>query len=250
MTGTYRLAGLTIRIDSVYDRVHRLCAAYRIEDAAVDFCVETDEADALFESERTAREDVYTASPKRHFSMPSLETLAVYRKIAERLPYYDVFLMHGSCLAVDGMSYLFTAKSGTGKSTHARLWRETMGDRVVMVNDDKPLIRFVDGQPRAFGTPWDGKHRLSSNISVPLRAICILTRGEQNRIVPINAYEGYPMLVQQIYRPLDGTAMVKTLALIDRICSATALWRLECNMDPDAARVSYDAMKPKMNGES
>ena len=245
MTGTYRLAGLNIQITTLYDYVHRLCAPYRVADAAPDFCVETNEADARFESERTAREDEYVQIPSRHFSPQYLESLSVYRKIAEQLPHYDAFLMHGSCLAVDGKSYLFTAKSGTGKSTHARLYREVMGDRVVMVNDDKPLIRFVDGVPHAFGSPWDGKHRLSSNIAVPLQAICILERGEQNRIERIGEAEAYAKLVQQIYRPLDGAAMAKTLALIDRVCSTASLWRLECNMDPDAARVSYEAMKPK-----
>ena len=243
MTGTYRLAGLNIRITSLHERVHRMCEAYRTEDTP-DFAVETTAEDAAFEDERTVREDLYTDSPVRRYSESYLETLAVYRKIAEQLPYFDALLMHGSCLAVDGQSYLFTAKSGTGKSTHARLWRETMGDRVVMVNDDKPLIRFVDGQPQAFGTPWDGKHRLSSNIAVPLRAICILERGVQNRIVPITASEAYPKLVQQIYRPLNALTMAKTLQLIDRLSTTVALWLLECNMDPDAARVAFEAMKP------
>lgn len=245
MTATYRLADLNIRITTACDYVHRMCAAYRVDDdAPVDFALETTEDDARFESERTAREDEFTEMPSRHFPLPYLEMLAVYRKVAERLPDYDGFLMHGSCLAVDGCAYLFTAKSGTGKSTHARLWRETMGDRVVMVNDDKPLIRIVDGVLRAYGTPWDGKHRLSTNISVPLRAICILERGEENRIEPIAQSDAYLKLVQQIYRPLNVAAMAKTLGLIDRVCASVGLYRLACNMDPAAALVSYEAMKP------
>ena len=83
---------------------------------------------------------------------------------------------------------------------------------------------------------------MSSNTAVPLRAVCILERGEQNRIVPITPSEAYPKLVQQIYRPLDGAAMAKTLTLIDRLSAAAALWRMECNMDPEAARMAYAAM--------
>ena len=111
-----------------------------------------------------------------------METLAVYRKIADQMLSYDTLLFHGSVVAVDETGYLFTAKSGTGKSPHARLWREYLGERAVMVNDDKPLLQITKNGVIAYGTPWDGKHHLSSNIAVPLKAICILTRASENHI--------------------------------------------------------------------
>lgn len=172
-----------------------------------------------------------------------LEELAVYRKIAEQMPAYDTFLMHGSCVAVDGEGYLFTAKSGTGKSTHTRLWRELFGERAVMINDDKPLIRVTETGATIYGTPWDGKHHLSTNCAVPLKAICILERAANNTIRRIPPAEAYPFLVQQIYRPQDPAAMLRTLQLIDRLSKTVDLWRLGCNMDPEAAQVSYNAMK-------
>ena len=175
------------------------------------------------------------------YSDAYLETLAVYRKIAERMPAYDTFLFHGSAIAVDGAAYIFTAKSGTGKSTHARLWREMLGERAVMVNDDKPLIRVhPDGAATVYGTPWDGKHHLSSNIAVPVRAICILERAQENRIREISKAEALPMLLQQTYRPADPAALAKTLTLIDRL--KVKLYRLGCNMEKEAAEVSYNAM--------
>ncbi len=154
-----------------------------------------------------------------------------------------MLLFHGSVVAVDGVGYLFTAKSGTGKSTHTRLWRERFGPRAVMVNDDKPLLRIADGKVTAYGTPWDGKHRLSNNIAVPLRAVCILERGAENRIVPLTKHDAYPMLMQQSHRPSDGAAMMKTMELVDRLGTSTALYRLQCNMDPETADVAYEAMK-------
>lgn len=176
------------------------------------------------------------------YSDAYLETLAVYRKIAERMPAYDTFLFHGSAIAVDGAAYIFTAKSGTGKSTHTRLWREMLGERAVMVNDDKPLIRVhPDGAATVYGTPWDGKHHLSSNIAVPVRAICILERAQENRIREISKAEALPMLLQQTYRPADPAALAKTLTLIDRL--NVKLYRLGCNMEKEAAEVSYNAMK-------
>ncbi len=244
MKKPYRIAERNIVISSLHAEVHRLCAAYLSCDSAPDFVVETTQADIDFEREKSAREDEAEGIPVRQFPDGYLETLAVYRKIAEKMPDYDTILFHGSCVAVDGVGYLFTAKSGTGKSTHTRLWRELLGDRAVMVNDDKPLIRIRDaGAATVYGTPWDGKHRLSTNIAVPLKALCLLERAEQNTIRPVTRGEAYPMLLQQVYRPMDSMAMSKTLTLIDRLTASVSLWRLGCNTEIEAARVAYDAMK-------
>ena len=239
---TYLLAGRRVAISALHPDVHTLCAEYRAEGTA-DFSVTAVQEDIDFERMKSAREDEIQGLPARQYSDGYLETLAVYRRIAEKMPEYDTVLFHGSCVAVNGTGYLFTAKSGTGKSTHTRLWRELLGDRAVMVNDDKPLIRITDTGAIVFGTPWNGKHRLSTNIAVPLKAICILERAETNAIRPISRAEAYPMLLQQVYRPLDGAAMKKTLTLIDALADLVWLWRLSCNMDIQAAQVAYDAMK-------
>ena len=186
MTGIYRFAGVNVQIESLLPDIHKLCEAYR-SSGEPDITVASVQSDIDLERERSEAEDVKEGRPVRRFSPGYLETLAVYRAIAEKMPYCDTVLFHGSCVAVDGEAYLFTAKSGTGKSTHARLWRELLGNKAVMVNDDKPLIR-IDGSGRAvaFGTPWDGKHRLSSNIAVPLRAVCALERAADNSICEIS----------------------------------------------------------------
>ncbi len=242
MTNLYRIAGLRIRISSLYEDVHRLCEKYRVEEGPEDIVAETTEEDIAFERLRSARQDERDGCPVRKFPEGYLETLGVYRKIAEQAPEYDTILMHGSCVAVDGAAYLFTAKSGTGKSTHVRLWREMLGDRAVMVNDDKPLIRLTETGPVIYGTPWDGKHRLSSDVAVPLRAICVLERAEKNSIRPITPAEAYPVLLQQIYRPIDAKAMGKTLQLADRLAHQTDLWRLGCTISREAAQIAFAAM--------
>lgn len=243
MTNTYKLAGRIIAVSTQYDELHRLCTDYAVADSVPDFSVSVSQPDIDLERERSARENAVEGKLIREVRSPYLESLAVYRKIAERMPAYDTVLMHGSCVAVDGAAYLFTAKSGTGKSTHTRFWRELLGDRAVMVNDDKPLLRIDPDGATVYGTPWDGKHRLSTNIAVPLKAICILERAGENTIHPIPAAEAYPMLVQQIYRPMDGAALKKTLTLIDRLMRVVSFWRLGCRPDLEAARVAWDAMK-------
>ena len=159
------------------------------------------------------------------------------------MPKYDRFLIHGSAVAVDGEGYLFTAKSGTGKSTHVKLWREIFGDRAVMVNDDKPIIGISEEGAMIYGTPYDGKERLSNNISAPLKAICILERSEKNEIREISAIEAYPIIVQQTYHPLNPEMLNKTLELLDRMSGLVKFYRLSCNMEREAAEISYSEMR-------
>jgi hypothetical protein len=160
---------------------------------------------------------------------------------------YDTILFHGSALSVDGEGFLFTAKSGTGKSTHTRFWRETFGERVKMVNDDKPLLRITDEGVIVCGTPWDGKHRISTNTMVPLKGLCVLTRAEENFVERITAEEAMPMLLQQTQRFADPSKMIKILQLLHKLTEKTGLYRLGCNLDPKAAVVAYEGMNRKDN---
>ena len=229
-------------MESVYSKLHELCADYRYSGTA-DFSIRITRKDIEYEGNKSRNEDIKEGIPIRNFSDDYLETLAVYRKIADKMIDYDTVLFHGSVIAVDGIGYLFTAKSGTGKSTHTRLWRELFGERAVMVNDDKPLIKVSENGIMVYGTPWDGKHRLSTNISVPLKAVCALERSEGNHIEKVTADSVYNMLVQQVYRPQSPQKLLKTLQLIDVLSENVGLYRLGCNMDISAAETAYKAMK-------
>ena len=231
LTNKYEFAGKTVEVNSLNKAVHDYCADY-LSDAPADFSITTTQADIDYERSRA-----------EHPGYPDgyLEELAVYRKISEKMPYYDTILFHGSVIAVDGVAYLFTAASGTGKSTHAALWRKYFGERAVMVNDDKPLLHIGD-VVTAYGTPYDGKHKLSNRIAVPLKAICILTRAAENSIVQVTKSEAYPMLLQQAYRPNDVFALQKTLDLVDKMTEKLELYRLGCNMELEAAKVAYEGM--------
>lgn len=267
---TIRLAEQYFTICPVCDYIREYCRDYIVADDAVHgigdsatgretgkvtgsttngvletpsrFYIVTTQSDIDFEREKSAREDIKEGIPIRHFSDAYLETLAVYRKIADHLLSCDTLLFHGSVIAVDGEGYLFTAKSGTGKSTHTRLWREYFGERAVMVNDDKPLLHITDSGVTAYGTPWDGKHRLSTNIAVPLKGICILTRNAKNHIEPTEPHAAYPLIVQQTNRSLSADGMKQTLSLIDCMLNVVPVYRLGCNMDIEAARVAYEGM--------
>lgn len=262
---TIRLAGQYFTIGPVCDYIREYCKDYIVADVTgqsgiadgdTEYTssgvgdnttesvtrIRITQSDIDFEREKSAREDIKEGIPIRRFSDAYLETLAVYRKIADCLLSCDTLLFHGSVIAVDGEGYLFTAKSGTGKSTHTRLWREYFGERAVMVNDDKPLLHITDSGVTAYGTPWDGKHRLSTNIAVPLKGICILTRNAKNHIEPVEPHAVYPLIVQQTNRSLSADGMKHTLSLIDRMLHVVPVYRLGCNMDIEAARVAYEGM--------
>lgn len=234
MIGIYKLADVVVEIDSLYDEVHKMLRGYEEttgEAASIHVCTREKDIEA-------------EADQLESFPLPYLETLAVYRQISSQMVAHKVLLMHGSVVAVDGKAYMFTAASGTGKSTHTRLWRQLFGERAVMINDDKPLVRVHEkGYPEVYGTPWDGKHRLSTNTSAPLCAICILERGKENYIEPVSIQDAYPMLLQQTYRPSQPMDLLQVMELLERICNGLKIYRLKCNMDISAAEVAYEGMK-------
>lgn len=233
MTKIYNFAELNVGINSIYSYVHKYCADY-LTDSPADFTVNIT---------RSAIDYERTKPDSSHFPDEVLELSAVYRQICERMPMYNTFLIHGSCLGVDGRAYLFTAPSGTGKSTHSRLWRELLGERVIMINDDKPLIRVQGDEATIYGTPYSGKDRLNTNTSAALKAICFLERSESNHIEKVSAREVYPQLLRQTYRPGDKRAFALTLGLLDGLCRCVKFYRFFCNMDISAADLAYQTLK-------
>lgn len=238
---TMKLAGKVIAVSANFPTTREFCREY-LWDGTPDLTVTATAEDIAFERQKSEKEDELEGIAPRQFSDAYLETLSVYRKIACWMLRHSTILFHGSAIGLDGECCLFTAKSGTGKSTHTRLWREVFGSRTVMVNDDKPLLQITDSGVRVCGTPWNGKHKLGSNMDLPLRAICILERGTENLIREITPREAFPMLLQQSYRPKDRAAMAQLLDLLDRLMTHVKFYKLRCNMDPQAAVVSAAAM--------
>ena len=171
-----------------------------------------------------------------------LENNAIHEKIAEGLTAHDVLLLHGSALSMDGQAYIFTAASGTGKSTHARLWRENFKDRVTMINDDKPLLRLQNDKVLVYGTPWDGKHRLSTNTSAPVRALACLVRDKENSVRPLTKAEGFQILLKHSLWPDRAEDRIKVLALQKKLIEKICFYELRCNMLPEAAITAWRGM--------
>lgn len=225
-----KLADKVVEIETRCERARRLLQPYRCEGEA-EFRLSTNQSDIDAERERSGGLDCADAY---------YEMAAVQRKLSRWLLTKDVLLFHGSALSMDGKGYIFTAPSGTGKSTHARLWRERFGERVTMVNDDKPFLKISNDGVTVYGSPWSGKHRLDANISVPLHSLALLERAEQNSIERIPPIKAVTKLLQQSYRDED---IEQIFPLVLKLAEITPICLLRCNMEPEAALVAYEGMR-------
>jgi hypothetical protein len=172
-----------------------------------------------------------------------LESVAIYRKIALMLPSYDAFLLHAAAIEMDGCAYAFAAKSGTGKSTHIAQWRKAFGERVTIINGDKPIVRMREGIPVIYGTPWAGKEHWQRNTYAPLKAICFIERAEKNAIRRLLFADAASRLMGQILHSADNEYTDKLLSLTVGMIKKIPVYLLGCDVSEEAAHVAYDEMK-------
>ena len=236
-----KIAGYTAKVTSLFESTPQYFRPYLATDPP-EFTVTVTREHIAFEQADLLAEAHRDGFRPRVFTDPFWERAAIQRAFAEFLIDRNILLFHGSAIAVDSQGYLFTAHSGTGKSTHTRLWRQVFGDRAIMINDDKPFLEIRPDGVWLHGSPWSGKHGLDANISVPLKGICILERGKENRIRPAAMEEALPMLRKQAYDPLTKDAHSASLVLLDALSRQVPLWKLSCNKEPQAALTAWEAM--------
>lgn len=158
----------------------------------------------------------------------------------ETLSEYNGMMLHSSCVEYKGKAYLFSAPSGTGKSTHTHLWLKYL-DGCRIINDDKPAIRIIDGVPYAFGTPWSGKTDENINEGVPIGGICFLGRGE-NKIKRIPGISALKRFMDQTVRPRNKELMNKMLETLNIILTQVPIYEMTCDMSEDAVRTAVMGM--------
>ena len=232
-----KIAEHTIRVETVHVRSMALCRPFFTEEAP-EFCIRTDQAD--IDHARCAFEDLYGETTLWDGFM---ETYALHAKLSEKLLDYEIFLIHGAAVAHAGAAYLFSADSGTGKTTHVRKWRKYLTDAFV-VNGDKPyVLAGDDSTPMVYGSPWAGKENMYKNTGVPLRAIVLMERAEKNSIQRISFSEAFLGLLKQVYLPDDPEKMRETLKLLKSLDGRIGFYRFECNnFRDDNFIVSYKAL--------
>jgi hypothetical protein len=173
------------------------------------------------------------------------EYACIFDKIASGLLEQEMILMHGALIEYEGDGFIFTAPSGTGKTTHIVLWRKYLGEKVVIVNGDKPELAIEDDSVVAYGTPWCGSEGWQVNKSVPLKGICFIRRGTENRIKEISPGEYIEHLIQQFYFDIRSGEMPKVLEFINKIVERVPFYLLECDISEEAAKCSFEKMTGK-----
>ncbi len=229
-----KMADLTIGIHNRYPFVKDMCKDYlcRENPDSIDFEIQIHSRDIKKEQELAE----VPCTPGY------CESICVYREISRHLIRFDGFLLHGACIELDGKTCIFCAKSGTGKSTHLRLWNELFGSRAHIINGDKPIIRQKGNRYLVYGTPWCGKEGWNINTSAPLTSLCFLERGEINTIRPLPPYEIMPRLVHQIIMPTDRAETIQYLDFLDKMLRNIPCYLLTCNMEKEAAEVAFRGM--------
>lgn len=177
MDFTAKIADLTVGISCKHSLIESMCREYLTEVAPM-FCVRASE-------EHKEKLRNYFLGFSEVFSDDYLESVAISECIADEVFNYDAAVFHAALISFDGQGVAFAAPSGTGKSTHIKLWRRLFGSRVECINGDKPLFLFRDGKFFGAGTPWCGKENWGCNKTVPLKAVCFIERAEQNSISPL-----------------------------------------------------------------
>ena len=224
------LSNLKVNINHSYDFMPSFCKKYVADFTEADICAVADETAVLKEKEMVPGADIAVC-----------ESLCIYRAIAEQLPHFDRFVFHGAAIEYGGEAYLFTAPSGTGKTTHINLWRKNLGEQVGIINGDKPIIHVAD-KPIVYGTPWAGKEGLHQNVSAPLKAICILKQSKANNIVRLSTKEAVHHLMKQVYLPQNAISLSQTLYLLGAMIEKTPVYLLECDISNEAFETSFNTM--------
>ena len=224
----YRIAGLRVGMES-FGRTLDQASAYKIPVG--------DTPDIVI---RSYPETLQKDCP--YLSLDDCEYICTGGSFYTQLLRYSGIMLHSSCVVVDDRAYLFTAPSGTGKSTHTDLWLKKFGDHAYILNDDKPALRLENDVWYAYGTPWSGKYDLSRNERIPVAGIAVLNRGIRNEIQPFTGFQAISAILDQMLRPAGQEYRTLILETLDLLLSKVPVWKLTCNMEPDAATVAYNAM--------
>ena len=230
ITFKIKVADKVLEINAFHETTKKYCLSFLSEEEP-DCIITMTEEDLINEASNSKDGKVYVNE----------EISALYRKIAELLVEDNIVVFHSSAISIDGNAFLITARSGVGKSTHSRNLKEYIGEGFKYINDDKPLLKVTDNGAVVYGTPWNGKERISNNISVPLKAILFLNRGDTNTYRKIiNKEEIYIKMLSQIYLPKEKSKREKALKIADKLLKNVNFYEINVTKDVESAKMTYE----------
>lgn len=229
----YKIAGLTVELKNKYFYTERLCRDYETDN--------TQKVDIVLQA--SAEEIEAELSDSSVTNVGYCEGVCLYRKLCALLPSYDAVMFHSAAVEVKGEGFAFFGKSGSGKSTHAALWKRIFGDGLIFVNGDKPIYRFEDGILYAYGTPWCGKEGLNTNTKTAIKALGLIKKASENSVRALSPKEAATSLIEQVIFPKDAVGTLKTMDFLDRMISTVPIYEISCSISEEAAKLAYETMK-------
>lgn len=233
----YRIADMNIAVKARYEYTKKQLADYAVDNKDYELSVTV--TDEMIAYEQDLGEKIHGA-PQR---ADMCESIAILRVICDHIIRRGGFFLHCSCLRYGGKAIIFTAPSGTGKSTHAALWKQHFGDRVEMINDDKPLVREQEDGFVIYGTPWRGKHGRGGNLSAPIGAVFFLEQAPENSVEPVSSFTALSLLMQQTVIPRGREDTSTLLDMLGRLIEHVPMVRLKCNISDEAVLTALSALE-------
>ncbi len=232
----YEIAGLRISIKNKCRYTEIFCEKYLSADQISPFDLEVSITSEEFNEEKKL---------SGAYSDGYIENICLYRAICRQLPKLNRMLLHAAILEYENSGYAFLGRSGTGKSTHTGLWlKHVNGSKIV--NGDKPILEYKNGQFIAYGTPWMGKEGLGYNASVPLKGLCFLEQAKENSVVKLTPAEAASRVFMQILFPQEEKNAALTLELTDKLVSEIPCYLLKCDISEEAVQKSFEALTGKV----
>ena len=229
VTFRIKIANKVLEINVFNETTKRYCGRFLSEEEP-NYVITMNEEDLKNESSNSVDGKVYVNE----------EISALYRKIADLFVEENIIVFHGSSFTVNGSGFIITARSGIGKSTHAKLLSDLIGEDFKYINDDKPLL-LVNDSVTVYSSPWNGKERRGNNISAPLKAIMFLGRSEEPNFRKIvNKDEIYIKLLSQTYLPKEKASREKALKIVDKLLRSVNFYEINVNTDNESAKMTYE----------
>ena len=236
--GIYEFAGCVVSYEPLYGLLRRRMETYRSDTEG--------QPDITLDGTKEDYEKLRKQYP--HLSIEECEYSCAGAEFYMKLLKHQGFMIHASAVEKEGKAYLFSAPSGTGKSTHAQLWRQTFkGEPIRIINDDKPAVCLQNGVFYACGTPFSGKTDKNENRKAPIQGLCMLHRGKTNKIQKIqeNWRQNGSSPKSLFWRSKNMTVLVvggggREHALVRKIKESPRVDSVHCC--PGNGGIAYDAV--------
>lgn len=151
----------------------------------------------------------------------------------------DTLMVHASVIAHAGSAFMFLGRSGTGKSTHSRLWLQHIED-TYLLNDDNPIVRIIEGEVYVYGSPWSGKTPCYKNERLPLKAVVRLSQAPHNRIARFAPLQAFASLMPSCScMRWDSSSVTSLHKTVEKVIGVVPGYSLECLPDKAAAELCH-----------